>query len=148
MFCICSQIHSQKLLSVWSPTPHPPHPTCFVYSSLFFCSPPLLSILLSTLQSLLRHCPPTLSNFHVSPPPHHSPFSFFFFWGLSPSSPLSPVFNVPCLDFNGMCAREAPRSSINRDPESFLERRQCHSSPGTKWIKLSWEKEPWYSIAH
>lgn len=91
----------------------------------------------------------------VLPPPwatalpfdlHPSRFasSFFFFFSaslpffLSPLFPLpSLVYNVPCLDFNGMCSREAPQSSITRHPESFLETRQDDSSPGLKWIKQS-----------
>lgn len=42
------------------------------------------------------------------------------FFPLLPLFPLtSQLYNVPCLDFNGMCSREAPRSSITRQLKVF-----------------------------
>lgn len=52
-----------------------------------------------------------------------SPLLLFHCSSFLPLLPLFPLtsqlYNVPCLDFNGMCSREAPRSSITRQLKVF-----------------------------
>lgn len=124
VYCPLQCIGSESILLSWTRFSRFPHVT-----SHSFLHPLVHNLSLFHSFSLCSH-------FLVLYTSLCSPLSFFsapFCFFLSPSR----MYNVPCLDFNGMWSGEAPCSSITRYPESFLETRQDNSGPGPKWCSVS-----------